>query len=70
MLTLRHLWDQLPEAIKHALDALSIVALLGNLISLLPAASTVLTFIWCGLRIYESPTVQRWLARRRERRLP
>jgi len=67
-MTIREQWEIVPESFKHTLDAVSIMALLGNLISILPAASTVLTFIWCGLRIYESPTVQRWLERRQERR--
>lgn len=69
-MNLRTAWHLVPDGLKHMLDAAAIAALLGNLISLLPAASTVLTFIWAGLRVYESPTVQRWLARRRERNLP
>lgn len=63
-------WEHLPTHFKHLLDVAAIAALLGNLISILPAASTVLTFIWAGLRVYESPTVQRWLKRAREGEKP
>lgn len=62
----RDLWNHLPDSLKHVLDALSIMTLLGNLISILPAASTVLTFIWASLRVYESPTVQGLLKARKK----
>lgn len=61
---MRDLWNHLPEGFKNVLDIVSIGTLLGHLLSILPAASTVLTFIWAGLRVYESPTVQRWLGKK------
>lgn len=54
----------LPEGIKYWLDALSFGALLGSLASLLPIASSLLTFIWMAIRIYETETVRRVLNRK------
>lgn len=69
-MTIRHLLEILPDGLKHAIDAISIVALFSSLISLMPAASTLMTFIWASLRVYETPTVQGWLKRRRDRSKP
>lgn len=57
-------FDNLPDGLKHALDATSIVALLGSLISVLPAIASVLTIAWTMIRIYETPTVQALLHRK------
>lgn len=57
-------FDNLPDGLKHALDATSIVALLGSLISVLPAIASVLTIAWTLIRIYETPTVQALLHRK------
>lgn len=51
---------------KHAIDALSIAAVAGALMEWLPPIAALLTIIWTLLRIYESPTVQGWLERRRQ----
>lgn len=58
------IFDTLPEGLKHAIDAISITALLGTLVSLLPAVASLLTIVWTVIRIYETPTVQRILRRR------
>ena len=55
--------DNLPDGIKHLLDATSVLALLGSLISVLPAIASLLTIIWTAIRIYETATVQRLLGR-------
>lgn len=57
-------FDTLPEGLKHALDATSVIALLGSLISVLPAVASVLTIVWTMIRIYETPTVQALLHRK------
>jgi hypothetical protein len=53
----------LPPLLKHALDALASVA--GALLAMANMVNVVslLTLIWWTLRIYETPTVQRWLKR-------
>lgn len=63
---MRDLWDHLPEGIKQALDALSIVTLLGSLISMLPAVASMLTIVWTAIRIFETQTVQQLLGRRKQ----
>lgn len=57
-------FDHIPDGFKHALDALSLTALLGSLISVLPAVASLLTIIWTAIRIYETPTVQRFVKRK------
>ena len=56
--------EHLPEGMKHALDALSLTALLGSLISVLPAVASILTILWTAIRIYETETVQRYVKRK------
>ena len=56
-------FNDLPDGGKYTLDGLSITALLGALAQMLPHVATLLTVIWMALRIYEMPTVQRWLGR-------
>ena len=57
--------DHLPDGIKHLFDALSVTALLGSLISVLPAVASVLTILWTAIRIYETDTVQAFINRRK-----
>lgn len=49
------------EAAKHAVDALSVVTVIGALIDMLPSIAAVFTIVWTGIRIYETETVQNWL---------
>ena len=53
-------------SIKDAGDAASVITLVGTLADALPAIAAVFTIIWTALRIYESPTVQGWLAKKRK----
>ena len=46
---------------KVILDIVSVGAVVGALTNFLPAVAALFTIIWTGLRIYESPTVQKWL---------
>ena len=64
---MKHIFDLLPDGLKHALDAVSIIALFGSLISVLPAVASLLTIVWTVIRIYETETVQRAIGRRRDR---
>lgn len=56
--------DHLPDGLKHSLDAFSFIALLGSLISVLPAVASLLTILWTAIRIYETETVQRLVKRK------
>jgi hypothetical protein len=61
---MKHALDHLPDGLKVAFDALSFTALLGSLISVLPAVASLLTILWTAIRIYETETVQRLVKRR------
>lgn len=63
---MKFLIEHLPDRLKQLLDALSLATVLGNLISMLPAIATVLPIIWWLIRIYETPTVQGLLKRRKK----
>lgn len=47
---------------------ISVGALVGYFVGLLPALAALGAVIWYGIAIYETRTVQEWLARRRQRR--
>ena len=51
------------EAVKHVVDALSLVTVLGTLIDMLPSVAAVFTIVWTAIRIYETKTVQGWLGK-------
>lgn len=53
------------DTLKHIVDALSIGAVLGTLIGMLPAIAAGLSIVWTSIRIYETKTVQKWLRRGR-----
>jgi hypothetical protein len=52
------------EALKHILDALSVVTVIGALVNVLPAIAALFTIVWTGIRIWETPTVQGWFGRK------
>lgn len=63
---MKHLLENIPDGFKHSLDAFSFIALLGSLISVLPAVASLLTIMWTAIRIYETETVQRLVKRKRD----
>lgn len=54
------------ETAKTAVDALSVVTVVGTLSQVLPAVAALFTIVWTGFRIYETRTVQRWLGKSQE----
>lgn len=48
------------EAVKQALDAASVVTVVGTLVEVLPAIAAVFTIVWTVIRIWETKTVQNW----------
>ena len=44
---------------KHVMDALSVFTVVGTLMEYLPHLAALFTIVWTGIRIYETPTVQK-----------
>jgi hypothetical protein len=53
------------EATKQAVDAVSVVTVIGTLADVLPAIAALFTIVWTGFRIYELQTIQNWLNRKK-----
>ncbi len=51
------------DTVKHAVDALSLVTVIGTLVDVLPSIAAVFTIVWTSIRIYETRTVQGWLGK-------
>ena len=49
------------ETVKHAVDAISVVTVVGTLMDILPSIAALFTIVWTAIRIYETDTVQYWL---------
>jgi chromate transport protein ChrA len=52
------------ETAKAVVDGVSIGTVLATLAGWLPSIAAMFTIIWTGIRIYESPTVQRLLGKK------
>lgn len=55
--------EQIDDATKHLLDALSVVTVIGALVDVLPSIAALFTIAWTGIRIYETKTVQSLLGK-------
>ena len=51
------------ETVKHVVDALSIVTVVGTLVDMLPSIAAMFTIVWTAIRIWETDTVQGWCGR-------
>jgi hypothetical protein len=51
--------EHVSESTKHAVDTVSVVTAVATLAQWLPAIAALFTIIWTGIRIYETPTIQR-----------
>ena len=60
---MRDPFNNMDEAMKHVIDALSVATVLGTLVDMLPSIAAVFTIVWTAIRIYETKTVQGWLGR-------
>ena len=49
------------DTVKHVLDALSFLTVIGTLVEMLPSIAALFTIVWTGIRIWETDTVQRWV---------
>jgi hypothetical protein len=52
-------FNDIGEGIKHLIDGLSIITVLGTLIDMLPSIAALFTMIWTAIRIYETDTIQK-----------
>lgn len=50
-------------------NGLSLGAIATTMLGLTPAVAAIVAIIWYSIQIYESATVQKWVAKRRLRRL-
>lgn len=55
--------QEISEGTKHAVDALSIITVVGTLVEFLPSIAAGFTIVWTALRIWETDTVKAWTKR-------
>jgi hypothetical protein len=55
--------NHVSDNVKHAADAVSIATVVATLAEWLPAAAALASLIWSAIRIYETSTVQNWIAK-------
>ena len=58
--------DEAFEVTKHALDAVSVITVVGTLVDILPSIAALFTIIWTGFRIWETDTVRQWTNRKKD----
>jgi hypothetical protein len=52
------------EGTKQAIDAVSVLTVVGTIGDVLPPLAALFTLVWTGIRIYETETVQGLLGRK------
>lgn len=55
--------DQVDEHLKQTLDIVSITTVFGTLMGLLPSIAALLSIVWSVVRLYETQTVQKLIAK-------
>ena len=55
--------ESINEHTKHAIDWASLSIAFGTLLQVLPSIAAALSIVWSVIRIYETKTVQKWLAK-------
>jgi hypothetical protein len=55
---------EVSEGTKHAVDALSVVTVVGTLMEFLPAVAAIFTIVWTAIRIWETDTIKSWTGRK------
>lgn len=55
--------SSLSDSVKHIIDGLSIVTVLGTLVDMLPSIAALFTIVWTVIRIYETDTIQKLLGK-------
>jgi uncharacterized protein YjgD (DUF1641 family) len=49
------------EGIKHVVDTVSVITVVGTLVDALPAIAALLSIVWTLIRIFESETIKNLL---------
>jgi len=55
--------DQVDEHLKQTLDIVSITTVFGTLMGILPSIAALLSIVWSVVRLYETDTVQKLIAK-------
>lgn len=55
--------DHMSHTAKTVGDAVSIMTVIGTISQVLPAIAALVTIIWTGIRIFETPTVRRLMGK-------
>ena len=50
--------DHTHDSIKHIVDGMSLMTVIGTLTEMLPSISALLSIVWVSIRIWETDTVQ------------
>jgi hypothetical protein len=53
--------SHISEGTKHAVDAVSVMTVIGTLAQILPSIAALFTIVWTSFRIYETATVTSWV---------
>lgn len=53
------------KAVLYTVDAMSGMAIVATLLGFLPSIAAIAGIIWYGIQIFESKTVQGWIAKRK-----
>jgi len=56
--------DHTHDTIKHFVDGVSVMTVLGTLTDMLPSIAALFTIVWTGIRIWETDTVQNLFGRK------
>ena len=56
--------DHTHDTVKHFVDGVSVMTVLGTLIDMLPSIAALFTIVWTGIRIWETDTVQKLFGRK------
>ncbi len=49
------------DGIKHVVDTVSVITVVGTLVDALPAIAALLSIVWTLIRIFESETIKNLL---------
>jgi hypothetical protein len=61
---MRDLFDHMSANLKHLVDVVSVVTVLGTLTDMLPSIAAIFTIVWTAIRIIETDTVQKLLGKK------
>jgi hypothetical protein len=57
---------QIDEHLKQTLDLVSITTVFGTLMGILPSIAALLSIVWSVVRLYETDTVQKLIAKAKD----